>query len=68
LFDNARNLYSRARRQEALQKRIQSISLIRRPSTTPGQMSLYEAAQGQPEWRPNLRQVMERDLDLPPAA
>ncbi|HLF77187.1 MAG TPA: hypothetical protein VJB57_06800 [Dehalococcoidia bacterium] len=71
MFESARNFYARTRRPDALQKRIQSVSLIRRPETTPGQMSLQDAARGLPEWRPNLRQVLERDLlplDLPPAA
>jgi hypothetical protein len=71
LFECARNFYLRNRKTSVLQKRIQSITAIRRRETAPGQMTLHEAAHGQPEWRPNLRRVLEREmlpLDLPPAA
>ena len=71
MLESARNFYARTRKPDALQKRIESLSLIRRPHAAPGQMSLLEAAQLTPDHGTGLRLVRERELlplDFPPAA
>ncbi len=71
MLESARNFYARNRKPDALQKRIQSLSLIRRPNVLPGQMSLQEAAQLTSERSSHLQLVRERELrpmDFPPAA
>jgi hypothetical protein len=71
MLESARNFYARNRKPDALERRIQSLSLIRRPNVIPGQMSLQEAAQLSSEHGTHLRLVRERELlplDFPPAA
>ena len=70
MLESARNFYARNRKPDALRKRIESLSAIRRPDVIPGQMSLQEAAQLSSE-RSNHLRLLDRELmpmDFPPAA